>query len=217
MLDDVGFQERQRLVLGLVGRAHHGPDDQIGVDEFHDMTFVAGEQLRPGFAPMAHLRISEGRHAIGRDATPAAALAGRRVRLQVLGQHAAERGEGGLDGRRIGDRHVGRDPRFHTVDFGYKARQGIRRRCGIPPVDIQRRFQAGRAQQRDARPGQDLRARDLERRRRARHYGPQRAAEEIPRILDAAATDQWRRIQRGPHGLPPKVAGLLGQHHGAIE
>ena len=56
MLDDVGLQERQRMVLGLVGRAHHGPDDQIGIDEFHHMAFVAGEQLRPRFAPMAHLR-----------------------------------------------------------------------------------------------------------------------------------------------------------------
>jgi len=41
MLDDIGLQERQRVVLGLVGRAHHGPDDEIGVHEFHHRAFVA--------------------------------------------------------------------------------------------------------------------------------------------------------------------------------
>jgi len=118
MLDDIGLQERQRVVLGLVGRAHHGPDDEIGVHEFHHMAFVAGEQLRPRFAPMAHLGIPEGGHAIRRDATPDAALAGRRVRLQVLGQHAAERGEGRLHGRRVRDRHMSGHPRLDAIDLG---------------------------------------------------------------------------------------------------
>jgi hypothetical protein len=85
MLDDIGLQQRQRVVLGLVGRADHGPDDEIGVHEFHHVAFVAGEQLRPRFAPMPHLGVAQGGQAIRRDAPPDAALAGRRVRLQVLG------------------------------------------------------------------------------------------------------------------------------------
>jgi hypothetical protein len=61
MLDDVGLQQGQGVVLGLVGGTHHDPDDQIGVDEFHDMAFVTGEALCPRFAPMAHLRVQDER------------------------------------------------------------------------------------------------------------------------------------------------------------
>lgn len=59
MLHDIGLQQRQRVMLGLVGGPRHGPDDQIGIDEFDHVAFVAGEEPRPGLVPVAHIGIPE--------------------------------------------------------------------------------------------------------------------------------------------------------------
>ena len=133
MLDDVGLQQGQRVVLGLVRGAHHDPDDQIGIDEFHDMAFVAGEQLRPRFASMAHLGVAQRGQAVGGDAAPDPPLPGGRIGLQILREHAAQRRERGLHGRGLGDGHVGGHPRLHAIDLGQQPGQARRPAPPDPP------------------------------------------------------------------------------------
>jgi hypothetical protein len=117
MLGDRRLEGRQRLVLRFIGGPHVDPDNQVGVHEFHDVALVPGERPRPRFAAMPHLGIAQRWEPIGRDPAPNATLARRRIRFQVLGEHAAQRREGGLHGRRLGDRHVRRHPGFHAIHF----------------------------------------------------------------------------------------------------
>ncbi len=217
MLDDVGLQQRQRVVLGLVGRAHHGPDDEIGVDEFDDVAFVTGEQLRPRFPPMAHLRVAQRGHAVGGHATPDPPRPRRRVGLQVLRQHAPQRGERGLHRGRLADRHVGGHPRLHAVDLGQEPGQGVGLRRRIPPLDVQGGFETRGTQERHAGALEHFVARDPQRGGGARHHGAQRAPQEIPRIFHAARPHQRGRIQRRAQRLPAEAARLFRQRHGTIE
>ena len=135
-----GRQQRQRLVLRFVGGADNRADDHIGVDEFDHMAFVAGEEPRPRLAAMAHLGIAQRRHALGGDAAPNAPLPGRRIRFQILRQDPPQRGERGLHGRRLGDRHLASSPtapsdrpRPTTGPARRPARRDRSSRCPAPP------------------------------------------------------------------------------------
>jgi hypothetical protein len=66
-------------VLRFVGGSDNRADNHIGVHGFDHMAFVAGEEPRPRFASMAHLRIAQRRQALGGDAAPNAPLAGCRI------------------------------------------------------------------------------------------------------------------------------------------
>ena len=105
-------QQRHDFVLGIIGRWYDGVDDQIRVEQFDHVAFVAGEGPRPRLAPMAHLRIAQRGQSVGRDAAANAALACGRVRLQILRQDPTQAGERGVHGRRLREGHLGRDPLF---------------------------------------------------------------------------------------------------------
>ena len=159
VLREVRRQQRQGLVLRFVGGSDNRADNHIGVHEFDDVAFVAGEEPRPRLASMAHLRIAQRRHALGGDAAPNAPLPGGRVGFQILRQDPPQRGERGLHGRRLGDRHLARHPLLQAVDLAQQPGERLGLRGGIAPVDIQRRLEAPGAQQRDAGVAEHLVAR----------------------------------------------------------
>jgi orotate phosphoribosyltransferase len=98
---EVWREQGEGLVLGFVGGSDNRADDHIGVHEFDHMALVAGEEPRPRLAAMAHLGITQRRHALRGHAAPNAPLTGRRIRFQVLRQDAPQRRQRGLHGRRL--------------------------------------------------------------------------------------------------------------------
>jgi hypothetical protein len=99
-------EQRDGRVLRFIGGADDRIDDEIGVDQFDDVPLVAGKRARARLAAMAHLRIAQRGHPLGRHAPPNAPLAGGRIRFQVLLQHASERRDRRLHGGCVRGRHV---------------------------------------------------------------------------------------------------------------
>jgi hypothetical protein len=66
-------------VLRLVRGPRHGLDDQVRLQLLDHMPLIAGERARASFAPMAHLRIAEGRLTAFGDTTEETPTSGRPI------------------------------------------------------------------------------------------------------------------------------------------
>ena len=166
---------------------------------------------------MAHLRIAQRGQAVGGDAAPDPPLPGGRVGLEVLRQHAPQRRERGLHGRRLGD---GTWAATHASTRSTSAsNRASASACaaGSPQSISSAALRLGAPSSVTPAP------------RRTCSRGifnvvaahvttvAQRAAQQIPRIFHAARAHQRRGIQRRAQRLPAEAAGLFRQRHGAIE
>jgi hypothetical protein len=161
-------------------------------------------------------RVAQRRQPIGRDAAPNAALARGRIRFEVLGEHAAERGERRLHRGRLGHRPV--RPRPTPRPGPLRPVGGLRRRLGggSPQSISSAAFRLRAPSNVTPAPVSTCRPRDLQRRGRTRQHRPQGAAQQIPRVLDPPRPTRGEESS-APARLPAKPAGRLGQGHRAIE
>jgi len=105
-------------VLGFIGRPHQGPHNHIGPQQLEDMPLVAIEGPGARLASVSHLRVPQRRHPISGHASADSADLRDRIGLEILRQHAPQRGQrrlqrGGLPD--VGD--VARDPLLQLVNF----------------------------------------------------------------------------------------------------
>jgi hypothetical protein len=214
VLFDRRGQRRQGRVLRLIRGAGDRLHDQIGLEHFDDVSFVAGKRTAAAFAAMPHLRISQrGLPPFG-DAAQNAPPSRWWVRLEILRQDGPQRRQRGL--QRGVACVVGGCAATHAsirIDFTEQAlqRRGLRR--GIVPVNIEGRFQAGAIHQAQVRFRDDRGPRTVPRFGGTGHDGAERTANEIPRVLNAAGARQRRRIEHGLEALPAKLPRPLRERN----
>ena len=109
------------------------------------MTLVAVEQLGLALAAVPHLRISKRRHSILGDAALDARTAGRRIGLEILLEHAPQRGQRVAQRRLCGVLGgVLGHPRLDAIDLAQQLRESVGALRVVVPIDVESGLQAWR-------------------------------------------------------------------------